>query len=146
MTMKIHSCKSVHLIQYFAKTIFLVKMLILLCLTCDCPSCYKYKYLTKKMIYERRKALLWRCVLNRSSHQRCSVKKVFLEISQNSLESTCAKDSFLTKFFFNKVTGLRPATLLKKSLWHRCFPVNFAKFPRTRFLQNTSGRLFLYNC
>ena len=26
MTMKIHSCKSVHLIQYFAKTIFLVKL------------------------------------------------------------------------------------------------------------------------
>ena len=27
--------------------------------------------------------------------------------------------------FFNKVAGLRPATLLKKRLWHRCFPVNF---------------------
>ena len=25
----------------------------------------------------------------------------------------------------------RPATFLKKRLWHRCFPVNFAKFPRT---------------
>ena len=23
---------------------------------------------------------------------------------------------------FNKVAGLRPATLLKKSLWNRCFP------------------------
>ena len=33
------------------------------------------------------------------------------------------------------------STLLKKRLWHRCFPVNFAKFPRTPFLQNTSGRL-----
>ena len=35
--------------------------------------------------------------------------------------------------FSNKVAGLRPATLLKKSLWHRCFPVNFAKFIRTPF-------------
>ena len=26
-------------------------------------------------------------------------------------------------------------------LWRRCFPVNFAKFLRTSFLQNTSGRL-----
>ena len=26
---------------------------------------------------------------------------------------------------------LMPATLLKKRLWHRCFPVNFAKFLRT---------------
>ena len=39
---------------------------------------------------------------------------------------------------------LRPATLLKKRLWHRCFPVNFAKFLRTPFFQNTSGRLLLY--
>ena len=38
---------------------------------------------------------------------------------------------------------LRTATLLKKRLWYRCFPVNFAKFPRTPFLQNTSGRLLL---
>ena len=29
--------------------------------------------------------------------------------------------------------------LLKKRLWHRCFPVNVAKFSRTFFLQNTSG-------
>ena len=35
--------------------------------------------------------------------------------------------------FFNKVAGLRPATLLKKSLWHRCFPVNFVNFLRTPF-------------
>ena len=37
------------------------------------------------------------------------------------------------RLFFNKVAGLKPATLLKKSLWHRCFPVNFAKFLRTPF-------------
>ena len=37
----------------------------------------------------------------------------------------------------------RPATLLKKRLWHRCFPVNFVTFLRTPFLQNTSGRLLL---
>ena len=30
--------------------------------------------------------------------------------------------------FFNKVAGL-----LKKRLWHRCFPVNFAKFLRVPF-------------
>ena len=33
-------------------------------------------------------------------------------------------------------------TLLKKRLWHMCFPVNFAKFLRTSFLQNTSGGCF----
>ena len=59
--------------------------------------------------------------------QRCSVKKVFLAISQNSQENTCARVSSL-----------------KKRLRHRCFPVNFAKFLGTRFLQNTSGRLLLF--
>ena len=38
---------------------------------------------------------------------------------------------------------LRPATLLKKRLWYRCFPVNFAKFLRTHCLQNTSWLLLL---
>ena len=32
--------------------------------------------------------------------------------------------------FFNKVSGLRAATLLKKRLWYKCFPVNFSKFLR----------------
>ena len=50
----------------------------------------------------------------RSSHGRCSVWKGVLRI-------------------FSKFTGkhLKPETLLKKRLWHRCFPVNFVKFLRT---------------
>ena len=36
--------------------------------------------------------------------------------------------------FFNKVAGLRPATLLKERLWQRCFPVNFTKLLGTLFL------------
>ena len=46
--------------------------------------------------------------------------------------------------FFNKVAGFRLATLLKKRLLHRCFPVNFGKFLRAPFLQNISGRLLLH--
>ena len=45
--------------------------------------------------------------------------------------------------FFNKVTGLRPGTLSKKRLRHGFFLVDFAKFSRTSFLQNTSGQLLL---
>ena len=44
------------------------------------------------------------------------------------------------RLFFNKVAGLRPATLLKTRLWYWCFHGNFAKFLRIPFLQNTSGR------
>ena len=65
-------------------------------------------------------------------------KKLFLEILQKSQENACARVSF-----FNKNAGLRPAFLLKKRLWHRCFPVNFAKFPRSPFLRNTFGWLLL---
>ena len=39
--------------------------------------------------------------------------------------------------------SLMPATLFKKRLWHRCLPINFEKFLRTSFLQNTSGWLLL---
>ena len=40
---------------------------------------------------------------------------------------------YVKKVFFNKVAGLRLATLLKKRIWHWCFPVNFTKFLRTPF-------------
>ena len=43
---------------------------------------------------------------------------------------------------FNKVVGLKAWNCIKKRLQHRCFPVKFAKFLRTRFLQNTSGGCF----
>ena len=36
---------------------------------------------------------------------------------------------------FNKIAGLRTAILLKNRFRHKCFPVNLAKFLRTRFLQ-----------
>ena len=74
----------------------------------------------------------------RSSHRRCSTRKGVL---RNFAKFT-GKD-LCQSLFFNKATGLRPATLLKKKLWRRCFPVNFAKFLRTLFLQNTPGRLIL---
>ena len=64
-------------------------------------------------------------------NSRSSRPEVFVEISQNSQENTCAR------VFFNKVLGLRPATLLKKILWYRCFPVNFSKFLRTLFFYRT---------
>ena len=38
-----------------------------------------------------------------------------------------------SSLFFNKVADLRPATLLKKRLKHRCYQVNFVKFLRLPF-------------
>ena len=67
---------------------------------------------------------------------RCSVKKVFLEIWQNSQKSTCGRVSFSIK--------LQACNFLeKKKLWHRCFPVNFAKFLRMPFVIEHLRWLFL---
>ena len=64
----------------------------------------------------------------RSSRPEVFCKRgVQLEILQNSQKNTCAKVSFLIRL------GLRPATVLKKRLWRRGFPVNFLKFLRTLF-------------
>ena len=64
---------------------------------------------------------------DRSSHRRCSVRK---GVPKN----------------FAKFTGkrLRPATSLKR-LWHRCFPVNFAKFLRTLFNRTALGDCFCFD-
>ena len=80
---------------------------------------------------------LW--IICRSSHWRCSLRKGVLRSFLKFTGKHLCKS-----LLFNKVAGLRPATLLKKKLWHRCFPMNFAKFLRTPFLRNTSGRLLLY--
>ena len=89
-------------------------------------------------ILVKEEVVIWTKI--RSSHQRCSMKKGVL---RNFTKFT---GKYLCQgLFFNKVAGLRPATLLKKRLWHRCFPVNFVKFLRASFLQNTSGRLLLKN-
>ena len=85
-------------------------------------------------------SLLW--ILNRhlptgqifrSSHSDGSVKKVFLKISQNLQENICVRVSF---------SKLQASNSLKKRFWHNCFPVNFAKFFKKTFLQNTSGACF----
>ena len=65
---------------------------------------------------------------------RTSRPEVFCKISQNSQENTCVR-----------VSCPRPATLLKKRLCHRCFPVSFAKFLRTPCFTEHLWRLLLQN-
>ena len=74
----------------------------------------------------------------RSSHRRCFIRKGILKnFTKFTGKHLCQSP------FFNKVAGLRSATLLKKRLWHKCFPVNFVTFLSTPFLQNIFGRIFL---
>ena len=65
-------------------------------------------------------------VRNRSSHRRCSVREgVLRNFAKFPGKYLCQS------LFFNKVAGLRKTCE---------FPVNFAKFSRTLFLQNYGSR------
>ena len=68
--------------------------------------------------------------------RRCSVKKVFLEISQNHLYQS---------LFFDKVAGLRPATLLTKRLRHIVFSCEFCEIFKNNFFMEHLWRLCLKN-
>ena len=76
-------------------------------------------------------------ILFRISLRRCSIKKRPFE----NFAKFAGKQLYWS-LFFNKVTGLRPRTLLKKRLQHRYFSVNFAKFLRTFFHRTRPGNCF----
>ena len=88
-----------------------------------------------KLVGRKKRSILIKIAQNRrqkvkSLHseavtQKCSVKKCVLEISQNLQENACARASFLIKLHLAQV-----------------FLVNFVKFLRTLYLQNTSGSCF----
>ena len=73
----------------------------------------------RKFLFQRT-AFSLQSICFRSSRRGVLYEKVFFEISQNSQENTCGR-------------VLRPATLLKKRPWYKCFPVNFVKNLRTPF-------------
>ena len=71
--------------------------------------------------------------LKKFQHYRSSRPEVFYKKSVLRSSAKFTEKHLCQSLFFNKVAGLRPATLLKKRPWHRCFPVNLAKFLRTPF-------------
>ena len=68
--------------------------------------------------------------------EAATVKKTDLKIFTNFTGKHLCRSLFFS-LFFNK------GFLLKERLRHKCFIVNFAKFLRTPFLQDTSERLLL---
>ena len=63
----------------------------------------------------------------RSSHRRCSVRKGVLTRNFGKFTGKHLCQSLL----FNKVAGVKPATLIKRDSDTGFFSVNFAKFLRT---------------
>ena len=88
-------------------------------------SCMK-----KSFSYWPLKTNSYRYTFGRSNHWRCSLRKCILRNF-----STFTGEHLCQNLFCN---------FIKKRLWHRCFLVNFAKFLRTYFFQNISGRLLLF--
>ena len=91
---------------------------------------------TSKNLSKKQKLSLFCSVL---FHMKTRVSPKYLV---NDCRLSSPKDESWS--LISKVTGLGPATLLNKRLQNRRFPVNFAKFLRWSFLQNTS-RLVLFS-
>ena len=85
---------------------------------------------------------MWGNCFNKMSQSLYSWMRMNM-IFKSSCSQMFYKIDVLKKFAKFRWKHFRPATMLKKRLQRRCFTVNFAKFLRTRFLQNTSGRLLL---
>ena len=81
-------------------------------------------------------------MIHKAGIYRSSCPKVFCKTGNIRNFAKFTRKHLCESLFFNKVAGLRPATLLKKRIWHKCFPMSFAKFQRALFLQNTSGGCF----
>ena len=65
-------------------------------------------------MWQRSRSWDWGNITLKSIHRRCSVRKIFPKYTGKHL-----------------CQGHKVSTLLKSKLWHRYFPVNFAKFLRT---------------
>ena len=72
------------------------------------------------------------CAIFRSSHPDVFCQKGVLENF-----SKFTGKHLHQSLFFNKVAGPRPATLLKKRLWHKCFPASLTKVFKNVFSYRT---------
>ena len=61
--------------------------------------------------------------------------KLVDQLTRDMTDLILISEAVVRTFSVDKV--FRPATLLKKRLWHRCFPLNFAKFLRTSLFYRT---------
>ena len=84
-------------------------------------------------------AFFWATKIRRSCPEVFCKKGVLRNFANFTAKHLCQN------LFLNNVADLRPATLFKKRLWHRCFLVSFAKFLRTSFLTKHLWWLLLIN-
>ena len=105
--------------ERFNGVLWMISTLINLC----CSVFFKIKRVSKEAPPDWKLKLVY----SRSSRLYCSVKDVLRNFAKFTGKHLSQR------LFFNKVVDLLPATILKKRIWHRCFPVNLANYLRTPF-------------
>ena len=80
------------------------------------------------IILDKKKSNLTNTLLTEAVVRRCSVKKVFLEMSQNSQKNTCARVSFLIKL-------LASCNFIKKETLAQVFSCEFCGVSKHTFFQ-----------
>ena len=78
---------------------------------------------------QKKKRLLKNVTTNRNNRLEVFYKKSVLRNFAKFIEKHLCQNLFIK--------------VLKKKLWHRCFPVNFAKFLKTSFLPEPFRQVFL---
>ena len=91
-------------------------------------------------MHNKLKIALYNVKVTKAVTRSCSIKEIFLKISQNSQENTCAVVSFLIKVADWRLDACR---FIKNTLQHRCSPVNLDIFFRTFIRLNTYERLVM---
>ena len=106
-------------------------------------TCWKYSERNNRIDYIDNSNSLIKCLFNfhavfsNNDRKRCVQKQTpetFLTKGDLRDFAKLTGKHLCQSLFFNKVAALRPATLFKKRLWHRCFPVKFVKILRTPFI------------
>ena len=78
----------------------------------------------------------------RSSHERCSIKKLFLKISQSSQENTCSRVSFLINL------QAEACNFIKKEILAQVLSCEFCKISKNTFFTEhlrTTASNFIYD-
>ena len=70
-------------------------------------------------------------------------KMKLLEVSRRYSIKKCVHKNFAKFTGKHLCHSLEPATLFKNRLWHKCLPVNFAKFLRISILKNNKSKQLL---
>ena len=94
----------------------------------------KRRFALNKYIKFRCEMRLWDKLRKEVIAWRCSVKKMFLKFTWKYL---------CWSLFFNKVTGVRPETLLKRGSY-TCFQVIFVEFFKSTFFTESFWRVLFY--